>query len=136
MTDCNVCIDQDGGENAEFWAVKVLVGRHAYRCYECGDEIHASVPHQKITMKYDGTWTSVRTCLACVEIHRALSCNGYRCTGSLWEDLQEYVFPTMTRACIEKCQTVAAKQKLTDRWNAWRFHAGNLACPPPFEPMS
>lgn len=125
---CNVCLDQDDGESAEFWQTSIIKGRKPHTCQECGESIPVGAEHERVAMKFDGTFSSFRTCLACVEIHRALSsCDredghaGYRCLGILWNDIEEYVFPEMTRACIEKCQTTAARLKLQQRWHAWKF---------------
>lgn len=101
--------------------------RKAHQCYECGAAIPAGVSYQFVSTLYDGHWDSYRTCLACVEIHRAMSaCDrdggaaGFRCLGILWEDIREYVFPDLTTGCLARCATVAAKQKLSERWLAWK----------------
>ncbi len=129
MSECGVCLDQDDGETAEFWHTEHVKARKPHKCYECGDVIPVGAEYERVAMKYDGTFSNCRTCLACVEIHRALSsCDredghaGFRCLGILWEDLREYIFPEMTRACIEKCRTVEAKKKLLERWNTWKFN--------------
>lgn len=128
MEACNVCLDQDDGETCTVWKVKERTARKAHKCYECDDAIPKGARYQFISTLYEERWDTYRTCLACVEVHRALSsCDqedgpaGYRCLGILWNDIEEYIFPEMTRSCIEKCQTVVAREKLVTRWNKWKF---------------
>lgn len=122
MGDCNVCLDQDDGDSAEFWHAEIIKAGKPHKCYECGEDIPRGAEHQRVAMKYDGSFSVYRTCLDCVEIHRALTCQGgFRCLGILWEDIREYVFPEMTRKCIEKCETASARQKLVTHWNEWKF---------------
>jgi len=121
MGDCNVCLDQDDGDGCEFWDATIVRARTPHRCCECRDPILRGVAHQRVALKYDGQFSAYRTCLACVEIHRALSCSGFRGLEQLWDDIRETVFPEMTLACVEKCQGTAARLKLIERWNQWKF---------------
>jgi hypothetical protein len=41
-------------------------------------------------------------------------------TTTLWEDMEEYVFPALGTGCLEGL-TPSAKQLVLDRWNAWKF---------------
>lgn len=126
--DCGVCLDQSDGEAAEFFHEEERVAKRVHMCCECEDQIPVGETHQVVQMKYDGRWSTYRTCNACVEVHRALSsCDredgspGYRGLRCLWVDLEEWIFPEMTTACIAKCRTVAAREKLLKRWNEWKF---------------
>ena len=128
---CHVCLDQTNGDNSQLWPVSVRTARAVYRCVECNDAIGKAQQYQRISLKYDGVFSSYSTCLACVEVHRALSsCDredgvaGYRMIYVLWDDIRECIFPDMTRACLEKCQTAAARQKLVQKWNDWKFAEG------------
>ena len=120
MSDCNVCLDQSCGEDAEFWHVAIIPkSRKPHRCFECHEDIPVHSPYQRTACGSDRSVSTYRTCMPCVEIHRALSsCDredgnaGYRMLGSLWDDITEYIFPDMTMACIAKCQTVEARAKL------------------------
>jgi hypothetical protein len=126
--DCNICLDQDDGDPVDLFHTTIVRAAKEHKCYECNAPIVKGERHELCKTLYEHQWYSNRTCLACVEIHRALSsCDredgraGFRMLGCLWADLEEYVFGEMTVACVAKCQTAAAKKKLTERWREWKF---------------
>ena len=123
MSTCHVSLIQGDGscDSADFFRASLVTARRHYHCCECLDPIPIGASHQRIAMRYGGDQFSYRTCLACVEIHRALAGSTFRMTECLWTDIEETVFPGMTTACVRKCATVAAKQKLTARWLDWKF---------------
>ena len=108
------------GDEAEMYHEQIVTARKVHSCYECQRDIAVRERHHYVSGKWEDEWMSYRFCLICWEIMTALTCDGGPMFGYLWENLCEYVFPDMTQACIDKCSTAAAKQRLTDAWREWR----------------
>ena len=121
MADCGVCIGGYDGDEATFYNERIAKARKAHRCYECRDEIAIGTEYELVSGKWEGLVESYHFCLQCSEIGKTFSCNGKRMFGSLWSDLED-VFDELTTGCLDELITAAAKQKLMDRWRAWKFH--------------
>ena len=122
MPDCNVCISSDSYDMAEEWHVsEISEALTEFTCCECQRSFPKGSHQQVGFLKYDGSETiNFETCADCVEIHRALSCDGPRIVHCLWEQVSEEIFPEMTRACIAKVKTPRARRYLQERWMKWK----------------
>lgn len=88
------------------------------KCEECRRVIPAGTPHQLHVGTFEGDICEYRTCLVCVEIRNAFSCNGWN-YGALWEDLGDSM-DAINEGCFTKLHTVAAKLYLRERWLKWK----------------
>lgn len=123
-TGCDLCVftgASDSDDGPSFTQDHVQKARKEYRCCECRETIPIGALYERTIGKWDGEFNQYITCLACAEIRSTFCCDGW-IYGDLWEDFAESGgFERMTTACLDKLETAAAKQKLLDNWNAWRF---------------
>ncbi len=119
MSDCHVCISSYDGEQATFYQERIVKARKPHTCYECRETIPIGARYEYVCGRWDD-FAHYHFCLTCAEIGTALTCDGGRLFGQLWEDIHDYVFPEMNQACLDKLTTVAAKTVLTERWKRWK----------------
>lgn len=113
------CPLQECDEVATLYDVDKRRGRKDHVCCECRDVIPRGALHERISMLYDGSWSSFRQCLLCSEIGDHFACGG-RVLETLWSDLEENFFPDMRMGgpCMAGLSP-AAKLKLVERRMAW-----------------
>ncbi len=122
MSDCEVCIGIDNPDDyAEVCESAVKTARRAHKCCECGAEIKARDSYEHTVMKYEGEWLSYKTCLLCVEIRTVFTCGKSWLFTTLWDDMREYAFDSLTMAskCFVKLSPEAKTFTLA-RWRAWK----------------
>lgn len=118
---CNdICIvPYDDCEVGAFWQSAVRRAAKDHRCDECGDVIHTGDRHEVVSGKWDGEFTTDRSCLTCVEIAAAFYC-GPRILGQLWADIGEQVFPEWDEMiaidCLAKLKSEPAVEKMRARY--------------------
>ena len=90
-----------------------------HKCCECDETIARGAKHELYKAMWDGSWSSFRTCLSCVEIRDHFACDGW-VFEHVWEDLETYFFPDMRAGgpCMEGLSP-AAKDRLFTRRMAW-----------------
>jgi hypothetical protein len=116
----SACIYTSAGENqAEVCGMLMVKARKPATCCECGDPIRPGDRYEVTSGKWDGEWSSFKTCLPCKEIRETFCCEGW-VYGTLWRDAAESIFEGLTTGCVAKLETAAAKEKLLDRWRRWR----------------
>ena len=121
MSECNVCLSMDVCDYADDFAESAVLASVApFKCCECARQFHAGALVQLAYLRYGDDTTEYETCSDCVEIHKALSCDGDRLFGDLWESIEDAVFPDMTLACIAKVKTASARAYLQDEWRKWK----------------
>ncbi len=119
--DCNICVEgNDMNDLPEFHVEKIVVARQPHVCCECKGAIQKKERHEVVKGKWDRRIDTFRTCALCLEIRGAFFCRTWT-YGAMWEDLQDQLFQYFSEACVAKLTTVAAKQKLRDRWHTWKF---------------
>lgn len=120
--DCGVCLggyDCDDLDIDTYYERFVSIKKNCH-CFECGALIPAGQEHEQCGGTYGDERKNWRFCLICSDISRSLSCEG-RVFGTLWEDIENNLFPTMTTGCLAKLRTAAAKQHLVEQWREWKF---------------
>lgn len=121
--DCGVCIgggyDNDELDIDTYYQRNVIIKRNC-KCFECGELVKAGTEHQQCGGTYEGVRKNWRFCLLCAEIADTFCCDG-RMFGTLWEGVEEDLFPQLTTDCLVKLKTAAAKQHLVNKWNEWKF---------------
>lgn len=119
----DACIFSSGGDNpAELCGVLIVKARKPAVCCECRETIEPGERYEMVSGKWDGEWSSFKTCLPCKEIREAFCCEGWTYM-TLWDDAAQGFFETMTTGCLEKLTTAAAKAKLVAKWNEWSADA-------------
>ena len=113
----DACIYSDGMDRyPEVCGALIVKARKPQRCCECGDPIDPGDRYEIVSGKWEGVWSSFKTCLPCKEIREAFCCEGW-VYGSLWEDAEDFL-DDLTTGCLEKLTTAAAKEKLMRQWRA------------------
>lgn len=119
---CGVCLSgYDCDElDIDTYYERIVTANRAYRCFDCDATIHVGEKHEQCGGQYDGAYKNWRFCLICSEISHAFYCDG-RSFGTLWEDIEEHLFPELTTGCLAKLKTAAAKSHLLNEWRKWKF---------------
>lgn len=122
MSDCNVCIGMDYGdyEQPEFYQANTVKARKPHKCGECNREIPKGALCESVAGKWDGDFSTHRTCMDCVNIRDGLSCGMGFMFGELWNDIRE-IQKDLTTGCLTKVQTASAKAYLMERISKWRM---------------
>lgn len=118
--DCNACFYAGDYDPPSFYVASQRVARKSHHCCECGELIAPRQLYEHVVGRWDGKIYAFKTCVVCVEIRGAFSCEGY-VHGALWEDIRESMFESMTTGCLDKLATVAAKARLLAEWREWKF---------------
>ena len=121
MSECGVCIGSgiDGYEGNDFDCGPTTSDTDQ-KCCECGVGIPAGSKYERATWNdEDSGEQDVSTCAICAEIAWAFSCEA-RVYFNLWEDMQDYVYPEFSLACLEKLTSPEAKAGLQARWMKWK----------------
>jgi len=98
------------------------VARKEHHCIECRETIAAGTRYEYASGIWDGSASSFKTCLDCVEIRNHFACSSGWEYGSVWAQLKESFFPAMTAGgqCMAGLSP-AAKQRLIDKRMEWYF---------------
>lgn len=120
---CEVCI---GGcdETFDNYERENRISDSPSACYECAEIIPAGSEYEFASGDYGREPTTrMTTCLLCAEIADVFSCGEGRMHGNLWESMEEHAFEDLTTAteCFREL-SAAAKQRVLDRWNKWKFN--------------
>jgi hypothetical protein len=67
----------DDGPIPEFIREKIVKGRKAHECLECGEVIEKGEHHHSISGKWEGDVHTVRVCLNCEAIWQEINCEFY-----------------------------------------------------------
>ena len=121
MGDCGVCIGGCDGDTPEIYNERMVRARKVHKCCECEREILVGAVYEKVSGRWEGEFGTYKFCADCSDIGKSLSCGEGRTFLNLWDDIEENLFPNMTRGCINKLQTASAKVFLVKRWNEWKF---------------
>lgn len=131
MRCCPLSNSDDDGPS--FLCVEIRKAAKSHECCECEDPILQGTKYEYTTGKWDGSVSSYKTCLLCMEIRNHFGerrgpdeseedgyCTGGWVYGHLWHDLGESLFPAMTAGgpCFEGLSP-AAKNRLFERRMAW-----------------
>lgn len=97
--------------------------RKEHRCCECCESIAPGSTYERVTGIWDGSASTHKTCLSCVEIRNHFACDGF-VFGELWRDLEANFFPSMRAGgpCMEGLSP-AAKGRLFELRTAWLLEA-------------
>lgn len=123
---CGVGYDADGYH--EFFEARIVKAKKDHRCCECRRVILAGEQYEYLSMKYDGDFSTSKTCLGCAAVREAYSCDGGVPIGEFWREMRDHVFPgfRMAGECWERT-TARGKAWLIEQWRKWK---GLSSCQP------
>ena len=84
--DCSVDVD----EVAEFYSESYPVAKKAHTCCECKGDINIGDKYHKVTGKWEGNFSTYKTCMTCDNIRNHYCSSGFY-FGSLREQIRECV---------------------------------------------
>ncbi len=117
-----VCCPLGGGDDAPASVLSTSVVKAAkeHCCTECRETIFKGIKYELAKGCWDGTWSTYKTCLSCVEIRNHFACESGWLYGELWSQLEESFFPDMKAGgpCMEGLSP-AAKNRLFERRLKW-----------------
>jgi hypothetical protein len=116
----SACIFTTGDENLpEVVGTLLVKARKPQVCCECKDPILPGQRYEVVSGKWEGKWSSFKTCLPCKEIRETFCCEGWT-YGMLWHDAGEGFLEDLTLGCVNRLTSSAAKEKLLEEWRAAR----------------
>ena len=121
MTDTACCpLGADDGDLPSVCNVETRKAAKNHTCSECGEAIPRGERYEHVKGLWDGSWSTFRTCLSCVEIRAHFACEGRWVYGELWSRLEDNFFPDMRAGgpCMEGLSP-AAKNRLFERRIKW-----------------
>lgn len=116
------------GDAPRVYHVSIVTARKEHICKECREAIPRGARYERITGLWGDRWSTMRTCLSCVEIRDHFACGNGWLFGRLWPDLEENFFPEMTAG--GPCMTglsPEARGRLFDRRLRWLEDCGAIA---------
>lgn len=118
MTDDIVCCPLGGGDDSPPSVLNASTVKAAkeHRCTECGELIAKGTKYERAKGCWDGSWSTYRTCLSCVEIRNHFACERGWIYGEVWS-LEESFFPDMKAGgpCMEGLSPAAKDRLFTHR---------------------
>jgi hypothetical protein len=117
---CGVGYEAEGYH--EFFEARIVTARKQHVCCECRKAIRIRDKYEYTAMKYDGDFSSSKTCLPCADVREAYTCDGSGVQyGEFWQEMREHVFPDFRMAgeCWDKC-SADGKQHLVAMWKRWK----------------
>ena len=126
MTCCPLSSGGDDDESPSCCKQTVRRARKEHQCTECYEAITRGQKYEHVSGIWDGSPSTYKTCMSCVEIRDHFACGGFY-YGQLWNDLEENFFPDMKAGgpCMDGLSP-AAKQRLIDERMKWYLEN---ACP-------
>ena len=123
MQTCSVSFGMEADEMCAFWKTSIKTARKVHRCEECRKEIQPGEKYEALSYLFDGDFYYEKRCLICAEIRDAFLAEGSAyCTGEMWSEIHDYVFPEMTTSCFDRLKTPEAKAELRRKWLEWKFN--------------
>lgn len=117
-----VCCPLGGGDDCPATVHTKLVVKAAkdHVCDECREAIRKGDRYECFKGMWDGSWTTYRTCLSCVEVRDHFACGRGWLFGEVWTQLEENFFPDMKAGgpCMQGLSP-AAKARLFTRRMKW-----------------
>lgn len=116
---CCPLSNEDGTAAAVFSKSTVKATKN-HRCLECGETIPKGSKYERVKGVWDGSWSTFKTCLSCVEIREHFACETGWVYGEVWQQLEENFFPDMKAGgpCMEGLSP-EAKERLFTRRMRW-----------------
>ncbi len=120
---CCPLSDGDGdGPSCFFSATRRA--RKVHQCGECADDIPRGAKYEYSSGVWDGSPSSHKTCLSCVEIRDHFACGNGWIYGDVWSQIMENFFPDMRAGgkCMDGLSP-AAKARMFEMRLEWMFES-------------
>lgn len=91
MNDICVCEDWYQDDGPEFVQVKIVKARKSHVCCECVEKIEIKKQYEKVSGKWDGEFSTFKTCLPCSNIRK----DYFKCGwiyGEMWSMIIEQLY--------------------------------------------
>lgn len=82
---CQIEIDPDLGDSADFTQTSTPTARKEHKCGECGRAILPGEKYEYVAGKWYGDFQIHKTCADCLSVRTTLFCSYY--FGSIWDEL-------------------------------------------------
>lgn len=127
---CDVCIGGDIGDcDYTYTVIEERVVDAPHKCCECRVTLVVGETHQYASSHEDKAeadefgreFFEAWTCSICAEIRKVFSCGEGQMWESLWDDMEEHAFPSLTTA--SECFTelsAEAKVRVLEEWRKWK----------------
>jgi len=83
---CQIELDPDCGDIAEFSTQNLVTARKEHKCAECGRTISPGEKYEYVTGRWNDYFQVYKTCADCLSIRDTLFCNFY--FGCIYEELR------------------------------------------------
>lgn len=110
---CEIHIEHDGGP--EYSNIKFPKARKTHQCGECYRDILPGEKYEKITAKWDGDFSTHKTCLDCRSIRDQFFTSWMY--GQIWEHLDNFIADVsgeISESCIAEL-TPMAREKVCEK---------------------
>lgn len=129
MGDCAcICVDLDN--TAEFSRSTILRARKEHICDECSRIIVPGEKYEYVTGKWDGEFSSFKTCSDCLSVRKSFFCAGYEYTR-IFDDLADHIWD-MDGEISSDCLAPLTKRArdtvcdmIEDHWEKWSKRYGS-----------
>ena len=101
-TDDCVCLHGWDGDPPQLFHERICGRGLPTGVYECHRPIPAGARYHQISGKWEDRMDRFRFCLDCHHIGMGLTCGDGFTFGTLWEDIEADIFPTMRPAAWRK----------------------------------
>lgn len=123
----DICaISNEYGDPPYFYHTTIVKSsRKPFKCSECREQLPIGTSYEKVVGKWDDEISIFRTCPLCQEIRSYFSCDGTWTLTSVWEELRENLFPSLTFDCLSGTEdtpplSIPARQKVIAKWQRWK----------------
>jgi len=88
--DCACVLIPDEGDTPSDIDVSTKSSPLSCKCDECYREIKIGEEYEHVYGRWDGVWSTYRTCQDCLSVRNSFFCDGY-CYTMIYENLQEHI---------------------------------------------
>lgn len=118
---CDVEIGSDCDASSELFHVETRKARKQHRCEDCRCDIPAGAEYERATWKEGSRFISVCVCAACAEVGNEFMHPRVYGASDLWNGFkEEWANGANIQGCMNRVSSVAAKEKLLERWKLWK----------------
>jgi hypothetical protein len=116
---CDVSIGGYDGDGPEFFHVATVTARKPHKCDECGGALQPGQRYERSSGKWEGDWSTHRSCLQCGEITAEFG-EDYA-FGQFWPEMESaWAHGAHLQACLNRLKTVPAKERMRQQWMKWK----------------
>ena len=88
--DCACVYVDEYSSPLDFYSEKINTAYKKHKCSECGRVINPGEKYERVAGKWDGDFSTYKTCQDCLSLRETFFCRGYAFSW-LWHDFREFV---------------------------------------------